>query len=37
MRERAALCDGELHADHDDEGHSELVARLPRALQGAIA
>jgi signal transduction histidine kinase len=37
MRERAAMCDGELHISHDDEGRCELVARLPRALQGAIA
>jgi signal transduction histidine kinase len=37
MRERAALCDGELDAIQDSEGRCELVARLPRALQGAIA
>jgi signal transduction histidine kinase len=37
MRERAALCDGELRAAHSDEGRCELVARLPRALQEAIA
>jgi signal transduction histidine kinase len=38
MRERVALCDGELHAEaRDDDGGWQLVARMPRGLQGALA
>ena len=37
MRERAALCDGVLNASHDAAGSCELVARLPRTMQGVTA
>jgi signal transduction histidine kinase len=36
MRERVALCDGELHAEARDDGW-HFVARMPRGLQGALA
>jgi signal transduction histidine kinase len=37
MRERVALCGGELRAARNDSNSWELIARLPRALQGALA
>jgi signal transduction histidine kinase len=37
MRERVALCGGELRADTHDQSGWQLTARLPRALQGALA
>jgi hypothetical protein len=36
MRERAALCGGELHADQHAETGWQLAARLPRVLQGVL-
>ncbi|MGO9754699.1 MAG: hypothetical protein ACLP8S_25255 [Solirubrobacteraceae bacterium] len=37
MRERVALCGGELHADTHDEHRWKLIARMPRGLQGVLA
>jgi hypothetical protein len=41
MRERVALCGGELDPDlaasSDDGGGWRFTARMPRALQGALA
>ncbi len=36
MRERIALCDGTLEAEPLDEDGWQLVARMPRGLQGAL-
>jgi signal transduction histidine kinase len=36
MRERVALCDGELHAGAHHEDGWQFVARMPRGLQGAL-
>ncbi len=36
MRERIALCDGEVEAGPLDEDGWQLVARMPRGLQGAL-
>ncbi len=36
MRARAALCGGELHSEDDDDGW-QLIARMPRGLQEALA
>ena len=36
MRERIALCDGALEAEPVDEDGWQLVARMPRGLQGAL-
>jgi signal transduction histidine kinase len=36
MRERIALCDGALEDELVDEGRWQLVARMPRGLQGAV-
>jgi signal transduction histidine kinase len=38
MRERVALCGGELHTGPDeDSDRAQLIARMPRGLQGALA
>ena len=37
MRERVALCGGELHADAQADDGWQFVARMPRGLQGALA
>ena len=37
MRERIALCDGALEDELAEEDGWQLVARMPRGLQGALA
>jgi signal transduction histidine kinase len=37
MRERVALCGGQLHADAPDENGWQFAVRMPRGLQGALA
>jgi signal transduction histidine kinase len=37
MRERVALCGGEVDADGGAQGHWQFVARMPRGAQGALA
>lgn len=37
MRERVALCNGELYAEARDDGRWHFIARMPRGLQGALA
>lgn len=37
MRERVALCGGQLHADIGDEDGWRFTARMPCGLQGALA
>jgi hypothetical protein len=37
MRERVALCDGELQDGAPHEDGWQFVARMPRGLQGALA
>jgi signal transduction histidine kinase len=37
MRERVALCGGQLHAEAPDENGWQFAVRMPRGLQGALA
>ncbi|HYB28230.1 MAG TPA: histidine kinase [Solirubrobacteraceae bacterium] len=37
IRERVASCGGEVHTDAPSENEWQLVARMPRGLQGALA
>jgi signal transduction histidine kinase len=37
MRERIALCGGQLHAEEPDENGWQFAVRVPRGLQGALA
>jgi signal transduction histidine kinase len=37
MRERVALCGGQLHTEEPDENGWQVAVRVPRGLQGALA
>lgn len=37
MRERVALCGGQLHSEEPDENGWQFAVRVPRGLQGALA
>jgi hypothetical protein len=37
MRERVALCGGQLHTEEPDENSWQFAVRVSRGLQGALA